>query len=136
MEIALSRGAMERDPVIAAGFGFRAAAGRDSLRAALELACGGLVPTVLATAEGKQDNQGLRDLATQMHLQIRAVPEGVMSRQKTHTTSAASKAAYGTPSVAEAAALAAAGPNARLITPRQISPDRMATCAIAQGDDT
>ena len=34
----------------------------------------------------------------------------------------------------EAAALAAAGPNARLLAPRQISQDRLATCALAIGD--
>ena len=41
---------------------------------------------------------------------------------------------FGTGSVAEAAALAAAGPRARLITTRTVSQDRTATAAIAEGD--
>ncbi|ENO84722.1 hypothetical protein C666_16775, partial [Thauera linaloolentis 47Lol = DSM 12138] len=43
-------------------------------------------------------------------------------------------AARGCGSVAEAAALAAAGQGARLLAIRHISPDRSATCAIAQGE--
>ena len=35
---------------------------------------------------------------------------------------------------AEAAALAAAGPGARLLGPRVVSADRMATCALAEGN--
>ena len=38
---------------------------------------------------------------------------------------------YRAGSVAEAAALAAAGPGARLLAPRMISADRMASCALA-----
>ncbi|HRO16470.1 MAG TPA: hypothetical protein PLL33_15800, partial [Paracoccus sp. (in: a-proteobacteria)] len=44
------------------------------------------------------------------------------------------RAAHGTGSVAEAVALAAAGPGARITTRRVVSPDRSATCAIAQAD--
>jgi len=120
--------------MIVAGFGFRTAAGQDSLRAALDLV-GGPRPDVLATALGKQHNAGLLALAQQMKIPIHAVPPEVLGQQTTHTHSSAAQGTYGTGSVAEAAALAAAGPNARLITPRQISPDRMASCAIAQGDD-
>jgi len=43
-------------------------------------------------------------------------------------------ARYGARSVAEAAALAAAGPGARLVGTRVISDDRLATAAIAEGD--
>lgn len=128
--------------MIVAGFGFRAEAGQDSLRAALEMACGGLSPDALAhpealaTAAGKEQNAGLHALAVQMGLPIHAIAAQDLSKQETVTQSNAAQAAYDTGSVAEAAALAAAGPNARLIAPRQISPDRMATCAIAQGDET
>lgn len=41
---------------------------------------------------------------------------------------------FGTGSVAEAAALVAAGPRARLIATRAVSRDRTATAAIAEGD--
>jgi cobalt-precorrin 5A hydrolase len=44
-------------------------------------------------------------------------------------------AARGVGSVAEAVALAAAGPGARIVVARVISSDRMATCAIAQGPE-
>lgn len=49
----------------------------------------------------------------------------------TPTQSRRSLAAHHTGSVAEAVALAAAGPDARLLAPRAISSDRCATCAIA-----
>ncbi|MHA6346914.1 cobalamin biosynthesis protein, partial [Roseivivax sp. CAU 1761] len=48
---------------------------------------------------------------------------------------AALPARYDTGSVAEAAALAAAGPGARLLGPRAVSPDGCATCALAQGKE-
>jgi len=38
-------------------------------------------------------------------------------------------------SVAEAVALAAAGAGGRLLVTRHMSPDRTATCAIAQGEN-
>ncbi|HMO06737.1 MAG TPA: hypothetical protein PKD10_03685, partial [Paracoccaceae bacterium] len=41
----------------------------------------------------------------------------------------------GDDSLAEAAALAAAGPGARLHGPRAVSPCRRATCALAEGPD-
>ncbi|HMM10050.1 MAG TPA: cobalamin biosynthesis protein [Paracoccus solventivorans] len=49
----------------------------------------------------------------------------------TPTQSPRSLAAHHTGSVAEAVALAAAGPGARLLAPRATSPDRCAICAIA-----
>lgn len=118
--------------MIVAGFGFRTGASADSLRAALA-ACGP-VPDLLATAAGKADCAGLRALADEMGLNIHSVTTERLTAQMTLTHSPASQAAHGTGSVAEAAALAAAGPGARLIAVRQISPDRMATCAMAEGD--
>lgn len=118
--------------MIVAGFGFRRAATTASLRAAME-ACA-IRPDMLATALGKELSPALEALAAQMQVSIRAVPPDVLTAQDTATRSRASRAAYRTGSVAEAAALAAAGPGARLIVARQISPDRMATCAMAEGD--
>ncbi|WP_333999341.1 cobalamin biosynthesis protein [Sphingomonas aurantiaca] len=62
-----------------------------------------------------------------------AVSPGTLQRATTPTQSVASLAARRAGSVAEASALAAAGPGAQLLATRHISPDRMATCAIAQG---
>ncbi|MCQ0091699.1 cobalamin biosynthesis protein [Roseovarius sp. M141] len=120
--------------MIVAGFGFRASAGLDSLRAALGLAYSGPDPDLLATAAGKEHSIALQALADEMGLNIHAVPPQRLRAQTTLTRSPPSQAAHGTGSVAEAAALAAAGPGARLIAARHISPDRMASCAIAEGD--
>lgn len=118
--------------MIVAGFGFRKGASADSLRAAL-VACVAM-PDLLATAAGKADSAALKALAAELGVAVHAVPTEILQMQRTQTHSPASQAAHGIGSVAEAAALAAAGPGARLIAARQISPDRMATCAIAEGD--
>lgn len=118
--------------MIVAGFGFRAGAGLPSLRAALALAQPGLPPvTHLATAADKA--AALAPLARALGLPLIGLAPGRLAGVPTPTRSAASRAARGTGSVAEAAALVAAGPGARLIAGRFISADRMATCAIAQG---
>lgn len=75
----------------------------------------------------------LATLAELLGLPLIAVSQEALRAAPTQTQSAASLGARATGSVAEAAALAAAGPSARLITSRHISPDRMASCAIAQG---
>lgn len=118
--------------MIVAGFGFRCGATLESLRAALALAQQG-VPAVthLATAQAKA--MALAPLAEALGLPLVAIAADALAATPTHTQSTASRATHDTGSVAEAAALAAAGPGARLLCPRQISPDRMATCAIAQG---
>lgn len=118
--------------MIAAGFGFRTGAGLSSLRAALTLAQRGQPPVALLAAP--QDKlAALTPLAEEMSLPLIGLPPEVLASTQTLSRSAASMAARGTGSVAEAAALAAAGTDARLLTLRHISPDRMATCAIAQG---
>lgn len=118
--------------MIVAGFGFRADAGLVSLRAALALAQRGQPPvTLLATAEDKLP--ALSPLAKALGLPLVGLAPEVLAEVATPTRSAASLKARGTGSVAESSALAAAGPGARLLSPRQISPDRLATCAIAQG---
>jgi len=118
--------------VIVAGFGFRQGAPLASLQAAFALAQEGHGPvTLLATAGDKLD--GLRPLGDALGLPVIGVVPETLAATETPTRSPASLAAYGTGSVAEASALAAAGPEARLLTSRHISPDRMATCAIAQG---
>ena len=118
-------------PVIA-GLGFRAAAETASLRAALKAAetAAGRRATALATAVAKARAPALTALAAERGLAILAIAD---LPPDTPTQSAAALASHGTGSVAEAAALAAAGPDARLLAGRVVSPDRMATAALATG---
>lgn len=117
--------------MIVAGFGFRAAASCDSLADALEKAGRGLAPTAFATADDKATASSLSALATRIGLPILAVDAEALARQETATRSPASIRARAAGSVAEAAALAAAGSGAKLLVERVISDDGMATCAIA-----
>lgn len=112
-----------------AGLGFRSSATLPSLRAALGLveAAGGPA-TALATLPAKAGAAALRQLAEERGLAVLAVPvQGIA----TPTRSARVMALHGTGSVAEAAALAAAGPGAILTVARMTAPDGMATCAMA-----
>jgi len=120
--------------MIVAGFGFRAAATADSLRDALARAAGERQVTAFAAPEDKAQAACLDALAGEMGIAVQAIAASDLSRQTTATEAARVRAARGTGSVAEAAALAAAGPGARLLAPRSISADRLATCAIAMGE--
>ncbi|WP_299611248.1 cobalamin biosynthesis protein [uncultured Tateyamaria sp.] len=118
--------------MIVAGFGFATQAGTESIADAL--AQHAVTPDALATLADKVD--ALTALTRTHGLPIICISLTDAAAQDTQTQSARSMSVKGTPSVAEATALAAAGPGARLIGPRTISKDRMATCAIAQGPDT
>jgi cobalt-precorrin 5A hydrolase len=113
--------------MIVAGLGFRSKASTASLRDALTRAGGN--PDALATAAEKAAAPALQALSRETNLPIIAVAD--LTGQPTATNSPRVAALKGTGSVAEAAALAAAGPDARLIAPRVISADRMATAALA-----
>ncbi len=115
--------------MIVAGLGFRDSASEASLTDALSRVGG--APQALATAQAKADHPALRALADRLGLTVIAIPPEVLTAQRTQTRSTASLEAYGTGSVAEAAALAAAGEGALLLTARVISADQMATCALA-----
>lgn len=125
---------MAGDAVIAAGFGFRRGATVESLADALDRAGGAGTADLLATARDKASAPAFQALARRLGLPVRGVDAGVLAAQHTPTRSAASLAARRTGSLAEAAALAAAGPGARLAAPRALSDDGMATCALAWGD--
>jgi len=118
--------------VIVAGFGYRAAAQVASLRAALALA-GTDRPTIDALAAPHDKLPVLLALADALGLPVIAVAPDALRVASTHTRSPASLAARGVGSVADVAALAAAGEGSRLLSPRHVSPDRKATCAIAEG---
>lgn len=123
--------------MIIAGFGFRALAGAEALHAALTAALadarqpeGALA--ALATADDKIAT--LRPLAERLQLRLIALTPAALQAEDTQTRSAASLAARKTGSLAEAAALAGArqmAGAARLLGPRVLSPDRMASCALA-----
>ncbi|WP_294765474.1 cobalamin biosynthesis protein [uncultured Rhodoferax sp.] len=117
-----------------AGFGFRAAATADSLRRALHAALvQSDVPvtlTALATAWDKANTPAFVRFAAESGLPVLAIPAEALHTQPAHT-SAHVPARYGRHSLAEAAALAAAGTGAQLRGPRCVSPDRLATAAIA-----
>ncbi|MGB3148324.1 MAG: cobalamin biosynthesis protein [Paracoccaceae bacterium] len=112
-----------------AGIGFRGAATLASLIDALERAGGGA--DLLATAEVKAGAPVLQALAAELGLQVQAIGRAGLGAEVTITQSAKVAERFGTGSVAEAAALAAAGPGAQLAGPRVVSADGLATAAIA-----
>ena len=116
--------------MIVAGLGFRKGVSAQSLRAALALVGRA---DLLATAEGKEAEPGLLRLSAETGLAIRAVSRASLAAQGIEG-SGRSMALYGTGSVAEAAALAAAGQGARLIATRKTGPDGMAVAALAEGN--
>ncbi len=113
-----------------AGFGFRATTTQDALLAALAAAGGARGLTAIATAADKAGHPAITALANHLNLPLRAIPLDLLPSQPA-TPNARLPARYGHRSVAEAAALAAAGPGATLLAKRHISPDRTATAAIA-----
>ncbi|WP_339027284.1 cobalamin biosynthesis protein [Bradyrhizobium symbiodeficiens] len=117
-----------------AGLGFRKEVTLASLREALLAAGGPEGLTAIATVSDKADAEPLLQLARECCVPIKAVPADVLASVDTLSQSKFVAEKFGTGSVAEAAALAAAGPRARLIAPRAVSQDRTATAAIAEGD--
>ena len=117
-----------------AGLGFRQDVTLASLREALLAAGGAEGLTAVATVSDKADAEALKQLARECGVPIKAVPAKVLAGIATPTQSHLVSERFGTGSVAEAVALAAAGPRARLIATRVVSQDRTATAAIAEGD--
>ncbi|TPQ26804.1 precorrin methylase [Bradyrhizobium guangdongense] len=117
-----------------AGFGFKRDVTVAALREALIAAGGADGLAAVATVSDKADGDALTRLAGELGLPIRAIPADVLTGIATPTQSGRINEAFGTGSVAEAAALAAAGRDARLVSTRAVSTDRTATAAIAEGD--
>ena len=117
-----------------AGLGFKRDVTLASLREALAAAGGPAGLAAVATVSDKADAEALQQLARECGVPIRAVPADVLARIDTPTQSELVVEKFGTGSVAEASALAAAGARARLLAMRAISQDRTATAAIAEGD--
>jgi len=119
--------------MIVAGLGFRAACTADELIALIARVAeaSGARIAALAVPEFKISAHALSQAAAYFALEIRLVSrEAIISVQPLcPSRSAAALAAIGVASVAEACALAAAGPGARLLGPKTAS--LAATCALA-----
>ncbi len=118
--------------MIVAGFGFRASATEDSLSDALALTAVAHVDAI-ATPTDKAQSNALQAFAKSHNLPVLEINASAMQAVETHAQSAKVREKRGTGSVAEACALAALN-NAKLTIPRVVSTDRLATCAIAQGE--
>lgn len=117
--------------MIVAGFGCRSGATLAALRDALNKAGGAEGVTHLATLAQKA--RALEALGRSLNLPVLALDPEVLKDVPTPTRSDRIEAMFGTGSIAEAAALVAAGPGARLLGPRAVSADGTATAAIAEG---
>lgn len=116
-----------------AGLGFRAAADIDALRDALVAAGGSAGLDALATIMDKAEAAAIVALARELGLPVKAISNDALADITTATRSDRIDAMFGVGSLAEAVALAAAGSGARLVSPRAISSNGMATAAIAEG---
>ncbi|MEE1770438.1 Rv2231c family pyridoxal phosphate-dependent protein CobC [Streptomyces sp. JV185] len=89
----------------------------------------------LVTVDAKADEPGIVAAAAALGVPLRTYPAGELARVEVPGPSGAPLAAVGTPSVAEAAALAAGG---ELLVPKRKSAPRgrapMVTCAVARRD--
>jgi cobalt-precorrin 5A hydrolase len=127
------------EAMIVAGIGCRQGISVADVQAAIEAA---FLHTVFASQRldliaapaAKETEAGIRDAAAARGLRLMLISQSALeaASPRTLTRSAPSMAAMNVHSVAEAAALAAAGPSARLLAPRvAVGP---VTCALAEGD--
>lgn len=131
------------------GLGFRAEASPESLEAVLGAAIaaamaqapGARPPPVLASASDKAQSPVMRALAARHGLTILALDAAALAAQAQNVTTRETRVTRlpGGASLCEAAALAGAAQGApsgeaRLIVPRMIGADRMATAAVALAD--
>lgn len=125
--------------MIAAGIGCREGAAADEVARALNLAlkAHGIEPQAVdavATVDAKAQEAAIAALSRKLGkpLVTFGAAELAAASARVITRSALAEAVLGTPSVAEAAALLAAGRNARLLGPRAATD--AATAALAIGD--
>ncbi|WP_326599700.1 precorrin-3B C(17)-methyltransferase [Streptomyces sp. NBC_01803] len=127
--------AVLRPPSLVVGVGASRGVAADEVLALVEetLTAAGLsVRSVaaLTTVTAKADEAGLNEAAERLGVGLRVFPAEELAAVSVPNPSAAPLAAVGTASVAEAAALLAAGPGGRLIVEKRKS--AMATCAVAR----
>jgi cobalt-precorrin 5A hydrolase len=126
------------ETVIAVGIGCRAGAPADRIAAlverALSLISAERQTVILVSHERKAAEAGLAAAAEQLGLPLRFLPHDAVKAADggTVTRSSHSLEATGIASFSEAAALAGAGPGARLVLERIVGDG--VTCAIAQGE--
>jgi cobalt-precorrin 5A hydrolase len=129
------------EAVIVAGVGCRKGAAAAQIEAAIAAALAhcrlpAAALALIATSRTKSAEVGIAAAASALRVPIVAVPQRALedAGHRTATKSERVLLRTGVPSLAEAAALAAAGPAARLLAPRVcVGP---ATCALAQSSDT
>lgn len=117
-----------------AGIGSRRGVTAGEVLAAVAAACaavGAARPGALAALPGKAAEPGIAEAARRLGVPLLAPAPAAEGRLATR--SAASLAATGSGSAAEAAALGASGPSARLLGPRVVA--GRVTCAIAVAEE-
>jgi cobalt-precorrin 5A hydrolase len=129
------------EAMIVAGVGCRRGAPAPDVEAAIRAALAqvGVASDALdciATIASKDGEDGIEMAAAKLGVAVVLVsePELQAASERTETRSERVLALMGVPSVAEAAALAAAGPTGRLISPRLVI--GAATCALAATEVT
>jgi len=128
------------ETVIVAGIGCRKGASAAQIDAAIETAlerAGRPLARLdlMATSERKREEEGITEAASARGLRLILVAQADLEIAAARGTTWSRRvlALAGVPSVAEAAALAAAGPRAQLILPRIVVGP--VTCALASADD-
>jgi cobalt-precorrin 5A hydrolase len=124
------------ESMIAAGIGCRRGASAPDIEAAIRAALARAniaadALEVIATIAAKSQEPGIAAAAKKLGVAVVIVPQAELAAagDRVETHSARVLALAGVGSVAEAAALAAAGPSAKLISPRVAAGS--ATCALA-----
>jgi cobalt-precorrin 5A hydrolase len=127
--------------MIAAGIGCRRNSSAAQVQAAIEAAFlrtgfASRQLDLIAVPVVKESEAGVREAAAARGLRLIFIPQAALEAADagTLTRSARSRAAMNVHSVAEAAALAAAGPNARLLAPKVAV--GAVTCALAEGESS
>nr|WP_296074243.1 cobalamin biosynthesis protein [uncultured Actinoplanes sp.] len=120
--------------MIVVGVGARGAATTEELRAAVDtvLEQAGIAGTdvaILATVARRAADHAVREMAREKGWRLSGWPAEELARQRVPNPSVTVAGRAGTPSVAEAAALCAAGPRGRLIVTKRIL--RNVTVAVA-----
>lgn len=121
--------------MIVAGLGSRKGVGTQAVLAAIRAAAGAHgLPVgrigMLATGEAKAGEPALAEAALTLGVPLEIVGDRLLKAQATATRSSPSLVRTGAGSMAEAAALAAAGDGARLLAPRTVLGP--VTCALAE----
>ncbi len=128
----MARGEMTHAIGLGARAGLSAEEAAEFIRATAAAAGVALVEAALFTLDKFAGEPGLREAAQALGLGLTFLPPAALRpyRDAVLTRSARVEALYGVGSIAEAAALAGAGPGARLLAPRAAT--ARLTCAIAR----